>query len=384
LTIDANGKVTLPGHVSGTLGTDTAGNVVTNAHAVNVKLYGAKGDDATDDTVTIQNALNTGVDVFFPAGTYIVSASLTLPSGGRRVYGAGIDITTIKFAASGSLTMFDHTLQHDLTLSDFTIDAHNNSACILFKSCFHAKVHRVKCKNTAASAISYSQAGGAASHWGEVVGCHFDNIGNHAVYVSLSDSFRMIGCFGTGIGYSGVDIAGGQRAIIANNEFRGLFAPANGSGFGGIRLSNQAYFCSVTGNIVSGFSRGLMIIGAVYSTITGNVFSECNVQGMLISAAALGGGVNANFNTISANTLVNIGLTYSFEFEGTDLNPNYHIPQAGVLLIKESSCNTTGNIILGNTIVQNNLAYMSQALENDTGQPNTFSTNTTNHAVLGP
>jgi len=52
------------------------------AGIVNVKDYGAKGDGVTDDTVAIQNAIAVvpaaGGIVFFPAGTYRVTSTLTI------------------------------------------------------------------------------------------------------------------------------------------------------------------------------------------------------------------------------------------------------------------------------------------------------------------
>ena len=50
----------------------------------NVKAYGAKGDGTTDDTSSIQtalNAANSGAVVFMPYGNYVVSSSLTIPPG---------------------------------------------------------------------------------------------------------------------------------------------------------------------------------------------------------------------------------------------------------------------------------------------------------------
>ena len=43
----------------------------------NVKAYGATGDGVTDDTAAINAALAAGLDVFFPAGTYMVNAVST-------------------------------------------------------------------------------------------------------------------------------------------------------------------------------------------------------------------------------------------------------------------------------------------------------------------
>lgn len=52
---------------------------------VTPQMFGAKGDGVTDDTNAINNALtssmNKNVQIYFPAGTYIVTAPLTLPDG---------------------------------------------------------------------------------------------------------------------------------------------------------------------------------------------------------------------------------------------------------------------------------------------------------------
>jgi hypothetical protein len=54
------------------------------AQVLNVKDFGATGNGSTDDTAAIQAALNAtpsqGAVVFFPAGTYRVTATLTIPS----------------------------------------------------------------------------------------------------------------------------------------------------------------------------------------------------------------------------------------------------------------------------------------------------------------
>lgn len=56
------------------------GNVVINkSDIVNIKRFGAKGDGVTDDTVAIQNAINSlsvGGIVLFPQGDYVISSTL--------------------------------------------------------------------------------------------------------------------------------------------------------------------------------------------------------------------------------------------------------------------------------------------------------------------
>ncbi len=56
---------------------------------VNVKDYGAVGDGTTNDTAAIQAALDTGFDVYFPAGDYLITSALTPRTGGWFGQGDG-------------------------------------------------------------------------------------------------------------------------------------------------------------------------------------------------------------------------------------------------------------------------------------------------------
>jgi hypothetical protein len=54
------------------------GILFNRADWVSVKEFGAKGDGVTDDTQAIQNAIDAGTIIYFPAGTYVVTSSLTI------------------------------------------------------------------------------------------------------------------------------------------------------------------------------------------------------------------------------------------------------------------------------------------------------------------
>lgn len=70
---------------------------------VSVKYYGATGDGVTDDTTAVQAAITAEKDIYFPAGTYIVS-NLTIASDGTTLRGAGQQsILSFKTGSTGFL-----------------------------------------------------------------------------------------------------------------------------------------------------------------------------------------------------------------------------------------------------------------------------------------
>jgi hypothetical protein len=78
--------------------------------SVSVKDFGAVGDGVVDDTVAIQNAINSltvGGLVYFPAGDYITSSTITIAAESVVLAGAGRSATRIKADhTSGSVFRF--------------------------------------------------------------------------------------------------------------------------------------------------------------------------------------------------------------------------------------------------------------------------------------
>jgi hypothetical protein len=67
-------------------------HVVTDVFSpyTNVMDYGAVGDGLTDDTAAIQDALDVGGTVFFPAGDYLITTNLILHDGNRLIGDHGL------------------------------------------------------------------------------------------------------------------------------------------------------------------------------------------------------------------------------------------------------------------------------------------------------
>jgi hypothetical protein len=79
--------------------------------SVSVKDFGAVGDGVTDDTAAIQAAINTGFNLTFPSGTYLVN-NLTQSTSFQRFYAYG-QVNIIKNANGALLTCSGNYVEFD-------------------------------------------------------------------------------------------------------------------------------------------------------------------------------------------------------------------------------------------------------------------------------
>lgn len=90
-------------------------HLLENENFRNVVTWGAKGDGVADDTVAVQAAIDSlpsfpyfGGVVFFPQGTYKVTAALVVPDGKRIIFqGSGRQATALDISATAGISLID-------------------------------------------------------------------------------------------------------------------------------------------------------------------------------------------------------------------------------------------------------------------------------------
>lgn len=98
---------------------------------VNLSDFGVVGDGVTDDTSAINRALAAAEngEIYFPAGTYLFSGTLKIPSN-TYVHGAGYS-TVFKLANTFSLDTVTHRADDNMVFKPMIMTAAGSESCLL-------------------------------------------------------------------------------------------------------------------------------------------------------------------------------------------------------------------------------------------------------------
>lgn len=274
------------------------------AYCINVKSYGVTGDGVTNDTAAIAAvfALAGKRAVYFPVGTYIVNAVLTVPSG-ITVFGDGSGGSTPSAAATIIKT---NTADHHI----FDIAPASSGV----------RIRDINFQGTLGTAADNNSGVRMRGSSCVVENCLFTGMSGWGIYVGG-------GANGCVVRNNVVTI---QAGALNNSACIALYSLANnctvennrcfggGTIWTGIMLQDTVYDCRVVNNYIAGMAAYGIAEYMLASTITSNVIANNTING--VSGSALGGASGAGiycvfsgFSSITGNVIANCNTSTSSE-----------------------------------------------------------------------
>jgi hypothetical protein len=280
---------------------------------VSVKDFGAVGNGVADDTVAIQAALNyaatlTGCTVFMPAGTYLVTSTLSFVGHSTRLVGAGRGVIPGTYVVDDGGTQIDYTGTGDVIsfngyhyceVADLTIRSTTASNGIYCGDIAHFfQVNRVVIdgQNNAGVATGFSSAGIVIerSYYGTIQGCDIANCAANGIFGfrECNGNFIQMNSIrqcGTGIRITD-DVSNSDGTQIICNEIESARTDP-GAGYAISLLGADSMI--VIGNRIEWNPNGHIFINsnvgtAQFNQLIGNVLEGTS------AAIILGDGVGTN------------------------------------------------------------------------------------------
>lgn len=343
-----------------------AGAIPTNVQArlretVSVKDFGAVGDGVTDDTAAIQTAINAGNDVYFPVGTYLVSAQINLKSnlslrgtlGAKLLLATGVTPYVLRGNALSNVSIDTLEIQGN-GASGFSTVYVSSSTNITITNC--------KITKSGSNALYF-----VACSFVKVENCTLSNNFYYGLEFRDCDGCKAIANQCADNGDTGVATSSGGRGImlwrsrgcyIAGNRF------VNNSEYG-FRIYSEAadtttsYNNVVTGNVFLNNVRADLVLydeGAAFSFVSHNVISD-NVIRRTVDTTDLNTVcvLQGDFNTYVNNHVIKegaFGTDCAFNF----FNANYctisncSASNLDVAFSTSSSTNITIENCFGNSV----------------------------------
>jgi parallel beta-helix repeat protein len=257
---------------------------------ISVMDFGATGNGITDDTTAINVTVNAvvaagGGTVFFPAGTYLISSTISQETGANKInfVGSGVGTTIIKTSSVALTNMFVIRDCSNFNIRDLTIDPNNSPSA-----------------NTAPYFPLY------------IFNCNYFNVSNveviHYKYqgITIADSayFRVENCRVS-------------KDTVVNTEHYAIHISA--------QVAVQPHDAIITNNIIE---KSIIFFDGSYSEISNNIVRDSGFgAGIATSSTSAVGGLTPQQNIITGNICYNgTGIdASSVAVQGLEIGSQYSV-----------------------------------------------------------
>ncbi|HET9411452.1 MAG TPA: glycosyl hydrolase family 28-related protein [Candidatus Saccharimonadales bacterium] len=248
-------RTTLDSGVQASLAAADA-SVAKGSLVVSVKDHGALGDGTTDDTTSIQAAINAAGSqsvVYFPAGTYIISAPLSLASGGAYIGSGWSSVIKQKNATNLTRLLQWSSAASNCLLADIMVDGNR------------AQNASATCYGVYGFALQYSVLRNVRVQ--QVNGDGYRLDGSSGGFANTSSTVRLAECWAYGNSNSG---------LVATSFAADIHVDGGDYGSnGGSAITYQAGSSTVRNATLWGTTGGPgLLVGGPSNQITG-----CNIEG---------------------------------------------------------------------------------------------------------
>lgn len=345
--------------------------------------YGATGNGTIDDTAALQAAVNAAATarctLYIPAGTYLVSAPIVIPSGeGLSIVGSGWG-TRFKLKATSNSFIFQMTgADTRITMRDLTIDGNaleqgTTGTCGGIDAagavaCRFDNIHFTACRD---DGIAFSgMTGGAFGHDNRVIGCLFDQSmastgpGRGINLVSSNDN-QILGCafeFLGGSGGTGSNTAVGILDQAGAQSILGCtFSGGATNNTKGVRLQGVTA-TKVDGCHFDGTAGDSLFIAGEGNSIVGNTILSPGDVGTAGQASGIHLEDAAARNVITGNSVVSSptnGRTRSLIREEAAGTAGYNQISGNAFTVKGTVTNGVADLAAPGTVFTNNMGASS-------------------------
>lgn len=316
-----------------------AHNRMIQASAANVKDFGAVGDGVTDDTAAIQLAFDEGGVIYFPSGTYLISAKLTGTSlyimgnqatleladatfGAMEIDGSDnvIEDLIIKGAGTAgqwsnngvnfgikfpSYTAKNNTIRNckitDIVFTGVELkSSYTTVEGCYFENCGYRAVVSYNRFNNILNNQCISCANATSPYQGNVIAVTYNQLDGYNMQTTLGERNVVDGNFISTSKQNGIDTHSGRNLIITNNTINNTdleaiylhrvdpagegLTDADGRVYGCVVDSNNIYSC-LGGITFSSFNVNETVdrLGCYENIVSNNKITDCSANGIVLA-----------------------------------------------------------------------------------------------------